>query len=115
MKKNPDYVSNVYSVFDTIGKRFVGLFYAPTDESMIRTSLPSILLDFPLRDIEINNIGQFDELTGSLIPHSPKVVDTSCYTFPHSRLSSKGDDLTLAEVDAHMKEVKAKAVSSQSK
>lgn len=115
MKKNQSpYVNNVYTVYDKVSKRYVGLFYAPTDEAMIRTSLPSILLDYPLRDINVVCIGQFDELRGEVVSSSPKYINTSCYTFPHSRLSSVGDDLDLSEVDEYMKKVKSEQVVKSS-
>lgn len=115
MKKNQSlYVSNVYTVYDKVGKRYIGLFYAPTDEAMIRTSLPSILLDYPLRDINVVCIGQFDELRGEIVSSAPKYVDVSCYTFPHSRLSSVGDDLDFGELDEYMKKVKSEQVAKSS-
>lgn len=115
MKKNQSpFLNNVYTVFDKVGKRYLGLFYSPTDEAMVRSSLPSILLDYPLRDINVVCIGQFDELRGEIVSSAPKYVDVSCYTFPHSRLSSVGDDLDLSEVDEYMKKVKSEQVAKSS-
>lgn len=106
---------NVYTIFDTVSKQYVGLFYHSTDEDMIRTTLPSILMDYPLRDIQIVCIGTFDDVKG--VVHSVKVrrtLSTSKYLFPHSRLSSKGDDLSLDELDKGMKESKANAIANLS-
>lgn len=115
MRKNQSpYVNNVYTVYDKVGKRYIGLFYASSDEAVIRQSLPSILMDFPLRDINIVCIGQFDELRGEIVSSAPKYVDVSCYTFPHSRLSSVGDDLDVNEVDDFMKKVKSDQVAKSS-
>lgn len=116
MRKNQSpYVNNVYTVYDKVGKRYIGLFYAPSDEAVIRQSLPSILMDFPLRDINVVCIGQFDELRGEIVSSAPKYVNVSCYTFPHSRLSSVGDDLDVNEVDDFMKKVKSDQVAKSSK
>lgn len=106
---------NVYTIFDTVSKEYVGLFYHSTDEDMIRTTLPSVLMDYPLRDIQVVCIGTFDSTKGVI--HSVKVrrtISTSKYLFPHSRLSSKGDDLSLDELDKGMKEAKANAVADLS-
>lgn len=106
---------NVYTIFDTVSKEHVGLFYHSTDEDMIRTTLPSVLMDYPLRDIQVVCIGTFDNIKG--VVHSTKVrrvISTSKYLFPHSRLSSKGDDLSLDELDKGMKEAKANAVANLS-
>lgn len=104
---------NIYSIYDTVSKEFVGLFYHSTDEDMIRSSLPSVLMDYPLRDIEVYRIGTFYRERGTVKGCVNKVkVRTNQYLFPHSRLSSKGDDLTLDELDEGMKKAKANAVAN---
>ena len=105
---------NVYTVFDTVSKKYRGTFIASTDEEMIRTSLPSILMDFALRDIEIIRIGHFNDDTGSLVGGEYVHIPTDCYTFPHSRLSCDGDDLSPEEVDKAMKKHKAELVAQVS-
>lgn len=104
----------MYTVFDTVGKRFHGTFYHTTDEDMVRITLPTILMDYPLRDIEIYKIGIFNDVTGKItsIPH--KKINTKCYTFPHSRLSSIGDDVSLEEIEKLAQDTKAKAIISRS-
>ena len=44
---------NVYTIHDKIAELYVGLTYHYTDEEMIRTFLPTVLMDYSLRDIEI--------------------------------------------------------------
>lgn len=103
---------NIYSIYDKVSKEFVGLFYHTTDDDMIRTSLPSVLMDYPLRDIEVYRIGTFYRDRGTVKGCVNKVkVRTDQYLFPHSRLSSKGDDISLDELDEHMKKVKADAIA----
>lgn len=104
----------VYSVYDSVSKKYRGTFYASTDEEMIRTTLPSVLMDFPLRDIEIHRIGTFNEDTGELVGKHHVIVPTDCYTFPHSRLSSVGDDLSHDELDEKMKEIKNEKIAELS-
>lgn len=96
----------VYSIHDTVSKKWRGTFYHTTDEDMIRISLPTVLMDFPLRDIEVWKIGTFDDDSGELLPLRHVLIPTNCYLFPHSRLSSDGDDLSLDEIDSSMKEQK---------
>lgn len=105
-KENPKLSHFVYTVYDSVSKKFRGTFYHSTDEEMIRTSLPTILMDYPLRDIEIHRIGLFDEDSGDLVATKHVIIPTDCYTFPHSRLSSVGDDLPTEEIDKVMKEEK---------
>lgn len=116
-KKSDDGIGslyNVYSIYHIPAQRFRGTFYHTTDEEAIRVTIPSILMDYALRDIELYKIGTFDDVTGVLTP-CPKVkVNTLKYTFPHSSLSSKGDDLPLEEIDTRMKEFKAEQIAKLS-
>lgn len=96
----------VYSIYDTVSKKWRGTFYHSTDEDMIRISLPTVLMDFPLRDIEVWRIGTFDDDSGEILPLHHVLIPTNCYLFPHSRLSSDGDDESLENIDSTMKEKK---------
>ncbi len=99
---------NVYTIHDKIADTYVGLTYHYTDEDMIRTFLPTVLMDYSLRDIEIVFIGIFDENKG-VIDNSPhRIIDTNCYLFPHSRLSPEGEDEKLEDIEKTCKEIKAK-------
>lgn len=99
---------NVYTIHDKIADVYVGLSYHYTDEDMIRTFLPTVLIDYSLRDIEIICIGIFDENKG-VIENSPhRTIDTKCYLFPHSRLSPEGEDEKIENIENKCKEIKAK-------
>lgn len=105
---------NVYTVKDTVGKvhAYRGLFYVGSDEDFVRTSLFSILMDFPLRDIEVYQIGEFDDDTAALTPLKEKrLIDLNCYKFPHSRLSPDGEDTSLEEISKSAKDFKAKKMA----
>lgn len=99
---------NVYTIHDKIADIYVGLSYHYTDEDMIRTFLPTVLLDYSLRDIEIICIGIFDENKGVLERTEHRTIDTNCYLFPHSRLSPEGEDEKLEDIEKKCKEIKAK-------
>lgn len=99
---------NVYTIHDKIADVYVGLTYFYTDEDMIRTFLPSVLMDYSLRDIEIVCIGIFDDNKGVIETSSHRTIDTNCYLFPHSRLSPEGEDVKLEDIEKKCKEIKAK-------
>lgn len=99
---------NVYTIHDKIADIYVGLSYHYTDEDMIRTFLPTVLLDYALRDIEIISIGIFDDNKGIIEKTEHRTIDTNCYLFPHSRLSPEGEDEKLEDVEKKCKEIKAK-------
>lgn len=106
-------VRNVYTVYDKVAKQYRGLFYANTDEEMIRTSLPTVLMDFPLRDVIITRIGTFDDFTGDVVGSRHVTIPTDKYLFPHSRLSTPGDNLSLDELDQGIKTAKNEAIASK--
>lgn len=99
---------NVYTIHDKIADVYVGLSYHYTDEDMIRTFLPTVLIDYSLRDIEIICIGIFDENKGVIEQTEHRTIDTNCYLFPHSRLSPEGEDEKIENIDKKCKEIKAK-------
>ena len=99
---------NVYTIHDKISELFVGLTYHYTDEEMVRNFLPTVLMDYSLRDIEIICIGIFDENKGVLESVEHRIIDTNCYVFPHSRLSPDGEDEKLEDIEKKCKEIKAK-------
>lgn len=102
---------NVYTIYDKIADIYVGLTYHYTDEDMIRTFLPTVLMDYSLRDIEIYKIGIFDENKG-IIEGTEKIkIPTDCYLFPHSRLSSEGDNESLENIEKKCKEIKSKTIA----
>lgn len=102
---------NVYTIHDKVADVYVGLTYHYTDEEMIRQFLPTVLMDYSLRDIEIVKIGIFDENKGIIQSEEHQIVPTDCYLFPHSRLSPVGEDESLEKLEEVGKKVKADFVS----
>lgn len=99
---------NVYTIHDKVADIHVGLTYHYTDEDMVRTFLPTVLMDYSLRDIEIFCIGIFDEKKGVIENTTHRKIDTNCYLFPHSRLSPEGEDVKLEDIEKKCKEIKTK-------
>ncbi len=97
---------NVYTIHDKIANMYIGLTYHYTDEDMVRSFLPTVLMDYSLRDIEILCIGIFDDNKGIIENTSHRIIDTKCYLFPHSRLSPDGEDEKLENIEKKCKEIK---------
>ena len=66
------------------------MYFATNDEDFIRLYLPRIVVNNALRDITIFKIGIFNDVTGEIKQTVKKRINTDCYLFPHSRLSSVG-------------------------
>lgn len=106
---------NVYTIHDKIADVYVGLTYHYTDEDMIRTFLPTVLMDYALRDIEIICIGIFNENNGVIENAEHRIIDTKCYLFPHSRLSPEEENEKLENIEKMCKEIKAKQTVNKEK
>lgn len=110
-KKNATFVDShdyqyIYTVHDKVAGRCIGTFAGSSDAVMLRVSLPSILMDFSFRDIEIYRVARIDFVTGLVEGFDcPKVIPLDTYLFPHSRLSPKGEDISLQSLDDAMKEL----------
>lgn len=115
MRKKEDLlggVYNVYAVYDKVSKRYKKLYYATTDEDMIRLNLPTIVLETPLRELNIFRIGKFNDVTGEFKQTIKKRVETDCYLFPHSKLSPQGENLTHEEVEEAVNKTKNEILAS---
>ena len=102
---------NVYAVFDKVSKHHQALYYATTDEEFIRKYLPKCIASFPLRDLSVFKIGTFNDVTGELKQTIRKRVDVECYCFPHSRLSSVGDNVKLSDLEESIQKTKNEILS----
>lgn len=115
MRKKEDLlggVYNVYAIYDKISKRYKKLYYATTDEDMIRLNLPSIVIETPLRELNIFRIGKFNDVTGEFKQTIKKRVETDCYLFPHSKLSPVGENLSHEEVEEAVNKTKNEILAS---
>lgn len=108
---------NVYAVYDIIAKHYLRLYFNSTDEEFVRLYLPEVIIDRPLRDIEVFKIGELNDVTGIIKPTPKRKVNLNCYMFPHSRLSPKGENLSIKEVEETITQTKLNiqaAVQSES-
>lgn len=104
----------VYAVYDKISKHYKKIYYASTDEDFIRLYLPEIILDTPLRDLQIFKIAIFNDVTGELKPCVKKRISTDCYMFPHSKLSPVGENVSLDMIEETVNDVKNQIIASNS-
>lgn len=83
-----DKVFKVYTVVDEIAGNTVALFYAPNNGLAIRQNLPYLAKAFPVKDLKLYCVGEFDEVKMVLTGHAPELVDWEEYKFPVSEASS---------------------------
>lgn len=115
MRKSKDLLPglyNVYAVYDSVSKRYKKLYFNTTDEEFIRINLPTCIIDTPLRDLQVFRIATFNDVSGELKSCSKKKVDIHCYCFPHSRLSPKGEDVSLEDIEKTVNETKSEIIAS---
>ena len=105
---------NVYSAFDKISKHYKGMYFASTDEEFIRLYLPTVILETPLRDLNIFRIGIFNDVTGELKQTIKKRVSTDCYLFPHSRLSPVGENIPIEKIEETVLNTKNEILANMS-
>ena len=101
----------VYVVYDKISKHYKDIYYASTDEDLIRLHLPTIVLNVALREITIFKIGTFNDVTGELKITTKKRINTDCYLFPHSRLSPHGENISHEEIEKAVIETKNQIIA----
>lgn len=103
---------NVYTVFDKVSRHCTKLYFATTDEEMIRLHLPEVLADNFLRDIIIFKIATFNDVTCEIKPTIKKRVPTDCYLFPHSKLSPNGENLKIEEIEQVIHQTKNEIIAT---
>lgn len=106
---------SVYAVYDIIAKHYLRLYFNSTDEEFVRLYLPEVIIDRPLRDIEVFKIGELNDVTGIIKPTVKRKINLNCYMFPHSRLSPKGEDLSIKDVEETITQTKLKIQSAVEK
>ena len=103
----------VYVAFDKVSKHYISMYFASTDEDFIRLYLPTLIINTPLRDLQIFKVGVFNDVTGELKPTVKKRIPTDCYLFPHSRLSPVGENVSHEEIEKTVLETKNEIFANQ--
>lgn len=92
-------MKKIYSVRDVITGQSTFIQLAHNQQAAIRDLFPVVSRAYPLKDIELYQIGDFDENTLAITPSEPVLVPWSDYQFPVSQaenLSLLGDDVVKA-------------------
>lgn len=87
----------IFSLKDKVRDKFISCTLADSEQMFVRTALPSILMDYPINDVDFYCIGEFDEDTGLIKPFVPRLCDWECYKFPETR-NSKDKFLTIDKI-----------------
>lgn len=104
----------VYVAYDKVSKHYISMHFASTDADFIRLYLPKIIIDTPLRDLQIFKIGIFNDVTGAIKPIVKKRIPTDCYLFPHFRLSPLGENESLENIQKTLIETKNEIIAQLS-
>lgn len=78
----------IFSVKDKVRGKFISCTIADSEQMFVRVGLSSILMDYPINDVEFYCIGDFDEDLGIIKPCVPRLCDWNCYKFPETRRST---------------------------
>lgn len=92
-------MKKIYSVRDAITGQSTFIQLAHNSQSAIRDLFPVVSRAYPLKDVELFEIGQFDENSLEIIPCEPVLIPWSDYQFPVSQaenLSLLGPDVVKA-------------------
>lgn len=83
---------NVYSIYDKIGEKIIGIFASPTDGLAIRENARAIGRIMPLGDAELRCIGTVNSDGSQIVPCEVRIVDWDSYKFPESPLKPLSDE-----------------------
>lgn len=92
-------MKKIYSVRDVITGQSTFIQLAHNQQAAIRDLFPVVSRAYPLKDIELYEIGEFDENSLKIISCEPVLIPWSDYQFPVSQaenLSLLGDDVVKA-------------------
>lgn len=95
----------IYGLYDKVAEKYISVTLAESEQMFVRQCLYTILLDYPLKDIEFYCLGQFDNDLGIIKPCAPKLCDWESYKFPETR-TEKLKFLTLEQIEEAAKNKK---------
>lgn len=95
----------LYSLYDKVSKKHLSVTMCESPQMFVRNCLATILMDYPIKDIEFYCIGQFDNDLGIIKPCAPQLEDWECYKFPETR-AEKLKFLTIEQIEQFAKNKK---------
>lgn len=96
----------IFAIKDKVAEKYISVTISNNEESMIRNSLVSILMDFSINDVELYRIGLFDEDLGIIKPLEPQFISWEAYKFPVDKVNIKKGFLTIQQIDEYAKNKK---------
>lgn len=106
----------IYSVLDKVSGKFLNTSVAESDAEFIRGNLLQILMDYPIRDVQLYHVGYFDEKTGKIRSRLHKrPVSWDSYKIPESFAKVDSKDISLEKFDEFAKAQKAAFTEVMSK
>lgn len=96
---------NIYGLYDKVSEKYLSVTMCESAQMFVRNCLATILMDYPLKDIEFYCLGQIDNDLGIVKPCAPKLEDWECYKFPETRME-KFKFLSLEQIEEIAKQKK---------
>lgn len=88
----------IYGLYDKVSEKYLSITMCDSAQMFVRSCLATILMDYPLKDIEFYCLGQIDEDIGIIKSCVPKLEDWECYKFPETR-TEKLKFLSIEQID----------------
>ena len=95
----------IYGLYDKISEKYQSITLCESAQMFVRSCLATILMDYPLKDIEFYCLGQIDLDLGIIKPCAPKLEDWECYKFPETR-AEKLKFLSIEQIEQIAKQKK---------
>lgn len=95
----------IYGLYDKVSNKYLSITMCESAQMFVRSCLATILMDYPLKDIEFYCLGQIDQDLGLVKPCMPKLEDWDCYQFPETR-TEKLKFLSLEQIEELAKKKK---------
>lgn len=96
----------VFAIKDKVADKYISVTISNNEESMIRSSLISILMDFSINDVELYRIGLFDEDLGIVKPLQPQLISWEAYKFPVDKVNINKGFLSIEQIEEFAKKKK---------
>lgn len=88
----------LFALYDKVAGKYLSVTACESEDLFVRNCLYTILMDYPLKDVEFYCVGLFDNDLGIIKPCQPRLCSWESYKFPNSRLS-KDKFLTLEQIE----------------
>lgn len=95
----------LYGLYDKVAEKYLSITMCESAQMFVKNCLITILMDYPLKDVDFYCLGQIDQDYGIIKPCSPKLEDWECYRFPEKH-NDKLKLLTMEQIEDFAKKKK---------